>query len=106
MRATRQRDLNPPIEAALDLVRKRWKASVLLELGEGNLRFGELHTRLPPVAHKVLTEVLRELESDGLVARNARPGRSRYVDYALTETGAALLPVLHALRIWRVERTF
>ena len=106
MGGARQRDLTPPVEAALDAVRKRWKASVILELDDTNLRFGELHSRLPNVAHKILTEVLRELEADGLLVRNARPGRTRYVEYALTASGAAMLPILHALRAWRTEQPF
>lgn len=104
MRGSRERETGPPVELALDVVRKRWKASVLLELGDGNLRFGELHARLPVVAHKVLTEVLRELAADGLVARNPLPGRTRHVQYALAEEGATLLPILRALLGWRTDR--
>jgi len=104
MRGRAEREMGPPVELAMDVVRKRWKASVLLELGDGNLRFGELHARLPVVAHKVLTEVLRELAVDGLVTRNPLPGRTRHVQYALTDEGATLLPIMRALRAWRTDR--
>ena len=89
-----------PVEMALDVVRKRWKASVLLELAGGGLRFGELHARLPAVSHKVLTEVLRELVTDRMLARAARPGRRKHVTYSLTPSGMSLVPVLRALEAW------
>jgi len=89
-----------PVEGALDVVRKRWKASVVLELAEGGLRFGVLHARLPTVSHKVLTEVLRELEADGLVSRAVLPGRRKHVSYGLTPAGDKLVPILRALGEW------
>ena len=89
-----------PVEGALDVVRKRWKASVVLELAEGGMRFGELHGRLPAVSHKVLTEVLRELEADGLLSRTVLPGRRKAVAYGLTPSGAKLVPILRALGEW------
>ena len=90
----------PAVESALDAVRKRWKASVMLELAGGGLRFGELHSRLPSVSHKVLTEVLRELEADGLLVRSVLPSRRKHVSYGLTPLGVQLVPILHALGEW------
>ena len=91
----------PPVEGALDTVRKRWKPSVVLALAEGGLRFRELHRRLPDgVSDKVLTEVLREMESDGLLSRQVLPGRSKHVTYGLTPPGLKLVPILRALGEW------
>lgn len=89
-----------PVEGALDVVRKRWKPSVVLELAAGGLRFGELHARLPSVSHKVLIEVLRELEADGLLVRAVLPGRRKHVSYGLTPSGVQLVPILQALGEW------
>jgi DNA-binding HxlR family transcriptional regulator len=89
-----------PVEGALEVVRKRWKASVVLELSGGGLRFGELHARLPSVSHKVLTEVLRELEADGLLSRIVLPGPRKHVSYGLTPSGVKLVPILRALGEW------
>lgn len=72
----------------------------MLELAGGGLRFGELHARLPSVSHKVLTEVLRELEADGLLVRAVLPGRRKHVRYDLTPSGAKLVPILRALWDW------
>ncbi|HEX8430971.1 MAG TPA: helix-turn-helix domain-containing protein [Longimicrobium sp.] len=88
------------MEDALDFVRKRWKASVVLALASGCLRFGELHASLPTVAHKVLSEVLREMAADGLIVRSVRAERRKHVEYSLTSAGEALLPVLQALNAW------
>ncbi|HEX6037265.1 helix-turn-helix domain-containing protein [Longimicrobium sp.] len=97
----RRRNGSAPVESALDVVRKRWKASVLLELAGGGLRYGELHARLSSVPYKVLTEVLRELESDGLLARFVKPGHRKHVEYGITPSGAQLVPILRALGEWR-----
>ena len=98
----RRRNGGAPVESALDAVRKRWKASVILELAGGGLRYGELHTRLS-VPHKVLTEVLRELESDSLLVRAVRPGQRKHVTYGLTPSGTKLVPILRALAEWSVN---
>jgi DNA-binding HxlR family transcriptional regulator len=101
MEARRRGNRGPPVEGALDAVRKRWKPSVLLALAEGALRFRELHRRLPEgVSDKVLTEVLRELESDGLLARRVVPGSRKHVSYGLTPPGVHLVPILRALGEW------
>jgi DNA-binding HxlR family transcriptional regulator len=98
----RRRNGGAPVESALDPVRKRWKASVVLELAGGALRYAELQSRLA-VPHKVLTEVLRELESDALLVRAVRPFQRRHVTYGLTATGLKLVPILRALEEWRVN---
>lgn len=95
----RRRNGGAPVESALDLVRKRWKASVVLELAGGGLRYGQLQAQLS-VPHKVLTEVLRELESDGLLVRAVRPFQRKHVTYGLTPSGLKLVPILRALEEW------
>lgn len=89
-----------PIEAAADVLRRKWKPSILWLLSQENLRFGEIHRHLPDVSHKVLTEVLRELQADGMVERVERAGGRRHVEYALTSLGSSFVPVLQALDTW------
>lgn len=88
------------IEQALDVVRKRWKGAVLLILKDGPLRFRALQRSVPPVSHQVLIRVLRELECDGILLRNARPGPRKHVEYALTERGHSLASILSELAEW------
>lgn len=79
-------------------LRKRWKPAVLWELSHGRQRFSQLQNRIPQVAHKVLIDTLRELEADGLVSREQIP--SRHVEYALTELGESLRPILSLMDRW------
>lgn len=88
------------IERAMDSVRRRWKSTVVLALAESGLRFGELRSGLPDVRHKVLIDVLRDLERDGIVARHVIASGRRHVRYELTERGQALVPVLSLLANW------
>ncbi|WP_010516832.1 winged helix-turn-helix transcriptional regulator [Komagataeibacter oboediens] len=86
------------VEATLELFGGKWKALILYHLFEdGVLRFGELRRRLPNVTQRMLTNQLRELEADGLVSRTVFPEVPPHVDYALTELGKTLKPVIQAL---------
>ncbi|MBY4641813.1 helix-turn-helix transcriptional regulator, partial [Gluconacetobacter entanii] len=87
--------------ATLELFGGKWKALILYHLFEdGVLRFGELRRRLPNVTQRMLTNQLRELEADGLVSRTVFPEVPPHVEYALTELGKTLKPVIQALKTW------
>ncbi|WP_338943257.1 helix-turn-helix domain-containing protein [Paraburkholderia sp. 22B1P] len=89
------------LEAALRALSGRWKPIILFHLfGAGTLRFSELRRLADGVAHKVLTQQLRELERDGVVARTVFPEVPPRVEYRLTEVGNALLPALRELDAW------
>lgn len=85
------------IGPAFDVIGGKWKAAILWELAAGPVRFGELKRRLSGVTEKMLTQQLRELESDHLVTRTVFPEVPPRVEYALTAWGerlnAALAPV-------------
>lgn len=87
-------------ETALKLIEGRWKLLVLRELFGGIRRFSELHRALTGVSHRTLTQQLRELESDGLIARKIYPQVPPKVEYSLTPLGKTLKPVLDALHKW------
>lgn len=93
-----------PVELTLDVVGGRWKPVILAHLKEGAHRYGELRRRMPGVSEKMLTQQLRELESDGLVTRQAFEERPLRVEYRLTEDGAALGPALQLLYEWGERR--
>ncbi|MBY4638982.1 helix-turn-helix transcriptional regulator, partial [Gluconacetobacter entanii] len=87
--------------ATLELFGGKWKALILYHLFEdGVLRFGELRRRLPNVTQRMLTNQLRELEADGLVSRTVFPEVPPHVEYALTDLGKTLEPVIKALKTW------
>lgn len=83
-----------------DLVGGRWKASILWELSQEELRFGELRRRLPGISEKMLTQQLRELEQHLLVRRidyNEKPLR---VGYQLTVEGLHVNTLMLPLAEW------
>ncbi len=86
-----------PMGLALGMIAGKWKPGILTLLGERKLRFGELERRLPHVSRKVLVEQLRDLERDGLLTSHVFPEVPPRVEYALTELGFRVLPLLWAL---------
>jgi DNA-binding HxlR family transcriptional regulator len=89
-----------PTETALAVIGGRWKVLVIWELARGAKRYGELRRALVGVTPKMLTQQLREMERDGIVARTAYPEVPPRVEYALTPLGETLRPVLEALDAW------
>ena len=89
-----------PVEATLSLIDGKWKGVVLFHLLEGTLRFNQLRRKLPSVTQRMLTNQLRELEGDGLIARRVYPEVPPKVEYSLTELGRSLEPVIQALKVW------
>ncbi|MRH90766.1 transcriptional regulator [Nocardia sp. SYP-A9097] len=94
-----------PVEVTVDLIGGKWKPVILAHLKEGTHRYGELRRRMPTTSEKMLIQQLRELESDGLVRRTPTPTTPPQVDYALTEEGWTLVPVLTALYEWGRTRS-
>lgn len=92
-----------PMAGALRQVSGKWKPMLLHMLAFGPQRFGELRKGLPTVRHKVLTEQLRALESDGLVVRIDHHQVPPHVEYRLSEAGKALGPILEQLYHWGVQ---
>jgi DNA-binding HxlR family transcriptional regulator len=91
------------IHDTLDLLTSKWSVDVLLALGDGSRRYHELLHDLTPISEKVLTQTLRAMERDGLVARRVHAEVPPRVEYALTPLGATLAPPLRALGAWSVS---
>ena len=89
-----------PIEAALGLIGGKWKALIIDHLTEGPMRFGALQRKMPKITAKMLTQQLRELEEDGLIARCVYPVVPPKVEYSLTPFGESCLPILDAMCAW------
>jgi DNA-binding HxlR family transcriptional regulator len=93
-----------PIAPVVDLVFGRWTSHVLWALAHhGRLRFNELQAQVPGITPKVLTERLRQLERDGLVARTYHREIPPRVEYETTPLGQTLVPVFQALTKWSDE---
>src|SRR3989337_677758 len=86
------------LDAALDVVSGKWKCLILWELhANGTRRFAELRRELPGVREKMLTQHLREMETDGLINRDVYPEVPPKVEYSLTEHGESLNEALGPL---------
>ena len=90
-----------PIRNVLSRVGDKWSMLVLFTLENNeNIRFKELQRNIPDISQKILTLTLRTLEGDGLVARKAYAEVPPRVEYALTEKGKSLLPLINNLIDW------
>ncbi len=78
----------------------KWKPLVIHYLMDGKQRFGELRRSLPDATQKMLTQQLRELERDGIVARTVYHQVPPKVEYSLTPYGKTLRPVMRELCKW------
>ena len=89
-----------PVETTLMMIGDKWKVLIIRELLPGTKRFNEIHHSIDGVSQKVLTQKLREMESDGLLERKVYAEVPPKVEYSLTELGKSLGPVLDYLKEW------
>lgn len=89
-----------PVLDAFDIIGGKWKFPVIYSLCPGKKRFKELEKDLAGVTPKALTSVLRDLEMNGIIKREAFPTVPVTVEYSLTEYGKDLKPVLLSLQEW------
>ncbi len=93
-----------PFNYAVSLIGGKWKMQILFWLWKNPvLRYGEIKKALKGVTHKVLSEKLKELETDGLIVRTEYPEVPPRVEYSLSETGKTLMPVLQSICQWGHE---
>ena len=78
----------------------KWKLKILWQISKGAVRFNELQRRLGKITTKTLTQQLRELEDQKIIQRTVYPDNPPKVEYALTELGKSIYPVLKSLCDW------
>jgi DNA-binding HxlR family transcriptional regulator len=98
-----RKDTRCPAETTLGVISGKWKLLILRELLSGANRFGELRRRLSGISEKMLAQHLRELESDGIIARKIYPEVPPKVEYWLTASGKTLKPIIDGLHQWGLE---
>lgn len=94
---------NCPVETTLELIGGKYKALILWHLSEKTLRFSELRKLINRATPKMLTQQLRELETQALIHREVYPIIPPKVEYSLTELGRSLMPVLMSMRDWGAD---
>jgi DNA-binding HxlR family transcriptional regulator len=91
---------NCPTRMVLDRIADKWTVLIVGALESHTKRFGELRREVGGVSQKMLTQTLRGLERDGLVARMVYASVPPKVEYSLTELGRTLVPILEEIRNW------
>jgi DNA-binding HxlR family transcriptional regulator len=86
------------VACTADIIGAKWTAILVHDLSEGARRFSDLERALPGISPRTLSERLRALEQDGVVARRSYAESPPRVEYELTEKGRALLPIIEAMR--------
>ena len=89
-----------PVATTVQLIGSKWKLLILRNLMQRPWRFNELRRSIPGVSAKVLTDSLRSLEEDGIITRTAFAEVPPRVEYALSDLGETLRPVLLAIQAW------
>ena len=89
-----------PVDLTLTLLSGKWKLLTLHQLLAGTRRYRELEQLLPAISPRMLVKVLRELEDYGLVRRTVHSVVPPRVEYALTELGHSVSPLIESLRNW------
>jgi DNA-binding HxlR family transcriptional regulator len=92
-----------PTHQVIGVLATKWVALVLALLSGGAHRYAEIQRAIPSISPKVLTQVLRTLERDGLVRRTVTAQVPVRVDYELSPLGADLAPLLRGLKAWSEE---
>jgi DNA-binding HxlR family transcriptional regulator len=89
-----------PVCRTADVVCGKWTLLLVRDLAEGCSRFCELERSLAGISPRTLSLRLRALEDEGIVARHTFPEVPPRVEYALTEKGRALLPIIEDMRAY------
>ena len=90
---------------ASELIGRRWTGAIIFVLLKSRCRFAVLGSAIPDITDRMLSDRLRELEEEGIVERTVVPATPVRVEYALTDKGKSLGPVVRALREWGTRHT-
>ncbi len=91
------------VAASAEIIGAKWTALLVHDLSEGPRRFSELERSCHGISPRTLAERLRALEEEGIVVRRSYPEMPPRVEYALTDKGEALLPIIDAMRAFGRE---
>ena len=89
-----------PVATTVALIGSKWKLLIIRNLLARPWRFNELKKDLEGISQKVLTDSLRSMEADGIITRTVYPEVPPRVEYALTELGKSLKPILESMQAW------
>lgn len=89
-----------PVATTVQLIGSKWKLLIIRNLLIRPWRFNELRKDLEGISQKVLTDSLRSMEEDGIITRTVYPEVPPRVEYALSELGKSMRPIIAAMEQW------
>mgnify|MGYP004470394287 CR=1 FL=1 len=89
-----------PVATTVQMIGSKWKLLIMRNLLQRPWRFNELKKNLEGISQKVLTDSLRSMESDGIIIRTVYPEVPPRVEYALSELGESMRPIMDAMEAW------
>ena len=92
-----------PVATTLQLIGNKWKMLILRNLMSRPWRFNEMLRSIPGISQKVLTDNLRALENDAIITRTVFPEVPPRVEYALSDLGESMRPIIKAMEVWGTE---
>ena len=92
-----------PVATTVQLIGSKWKLLIMRNLLARPWRFNELRKDLGGISQKVLTDSLRSLEKKGIITRTVYPEVPPKVEYALSELGESMRPIMDAMEQWGLD---
>lgn len=90
----------PAYTRAIEIIGKRWTGAILRAMLSGSTRFSEILALVPGLSDRLLSERLKELESEGIIERHVIPCTPVKIEYTLTEKGESLSEVVRSVAKW------
>lgn len=89
-----------PVATTLMLIGNKWKIFIIQQLMDRPFRFSELRRAIPGISEKVFTDNLRAMEKDGIITRTVFPEVPPRTEYALSELGDTMRPIIESMATW------
>ena len=92
-----------PVATTVQMIGSKWKLLLMRNLLQRPWRFNELKKDLEGISQKVLTDSLRSMEADGIITRTVYPEVPPRVEYALSDLGESMRPIMDAMAAWGIN---
>ena len=92
-----------PVATTVQMIGSKWKLLIMRDLLARPWRFHELTKDLEGISQKVLTDSLRSMEADGIITRTVYPEVPPRVEYALSELGESMRPIIKSMEAWGLD---
>ena len=92
-----------PVATTVQMIGSKWKLLIMRNLLQRPWRFNELKKDLEGISQKVLTDSLRSMEADGIITRTVYPEVPPRVEYALSDLGESMRPIMDAMAAWGIN---